>query len=96
MFKDLSGFHVKGVDSKEARVALGRQDSSPALDTSDGGLNKSKRSEVRGNRWSPALLWTYNRMESQVNSGRLRFWEVNKRHYNAFFGMFARSSIFGA
>ena len=96
MFKDLSGFHVKGVDSKEARVALGRQDSSPALDTSDSGLNKSKRSEVRGHRWSPALLWTYNRMESQVNSGRLRFWEVNKRHYNAFFGMFARSSIFGA
>lgn len=56
MFKDLSGFHVKGVDSKEARVALGRQDSSPALDTSDSGLNKSKRSEVRGNRWSPALF----------------------------------------
>ena len=28
-------------------------DSSSALDTSDGGLNESKRSKVRGNRWSP-------------------------------------------
>lgn len=47
MFKDLSGFHVKGVDSKEARVALGRQDSSSAPDASDGGLNKSHRIKVR-------------------------------------------------
>lgn len=69
-------------------------DSSSALDTSDGGLNESKRSKVRGNRWSPAP--TYNRIESEVNSGRLRFWELNKRHYNVFFGIFARPSIFGA
>ena len=47
MFKDLSGFHVKGVDSKEARVALWRQDSSSAPDASDGGLNESQRIKVR-------------------------------------------------